>query len=81
MVSVSHARRALTEEANRNPGVEWIFIKEAATRLCVHHQTIRDWIREGRIDARRFGPKLIRIDAASLDAMGEPITWVIERRP
>lgn len=54
---------------------EWISIATAAERCEVSAKTIRRWIAFGYIRARRFGPKLIRIDAATLEQMSDDIVW------
>lgn len=36
-------------------------IQEAADQIGVHYQTIRNWIRRGEIDYRRWGKKTVRI--------------------
>ncbi|MCV7204656.1 excisionase family DNA-binding protein [Mycolicibacterium peregrinum] len=52
---------------------ELIPLTEAAKRLGVHYRTIRRWIAEGRIDAVRVGPRMLKIDAAQLDRLVNPI--------
>ena len=44
--------------------------REAARRLGVSERTIRRWIGEGRLSARRYGRQL-RISAGVLDGFGE----------
>ncbi len=44
-------------------------IAQAADRVGVHYQTIRNWINDGRLPVTRFGPRIVRIDPAHLDAM------------
>ena len=55
------------------PKIEWISVQECATRFDVRDKTVRRWIAAGLVDARRFGPKLIRIDAASVERMSSTI--------
>ena len=43
-----------------------VTIKEAASELGLHPNTIRNYIREGRISITRLGPRLIRIDRSEL---------------
>lgn len=48
-------------------------IKQAAHRKGVAEITIRRWISTSVLPAHRVGPRLIRIYADDLDAMGAPI--------
>ncbi|BBY82010.1 helix-turn-helix domain-containing protein [Mycolicibacterium pulveris] len=50
-----------------------ITITQAAEMLAVDPRTIRRWIAQGRLKARRIGPKLIRVELASVEAMGQPV--------
>ena len=50
----------------------WGTVAEAATILSVSEKTIRRRIIDGTIDARRFGPRLIRVDLESLDNRTTP---------
>jgi excisionase family DNA binding protein len=61
------------------PEPEWITIHDAAQRKNVSTLTIRRWITAGRIYAERLGPRLIRVDAASLDNLGTPLQHVGRR--
>lgn len=49
---------------------EWLSIAEAADRLALSHWTIRRRIADGSLTARRFGPRLIRVLASDVDALG-----------
>ena len=53
-----------------------ITVQEAASRIGVSTQSIRRWISSGLIRGVRVGPKLIRVDAASLDNLGAPLQYV-----
>lgn len=48
-------------------------ILTAAGILGVHECTIRRWIAQGRLPARRVGPKLIRIRKADVEAFITPV--------
>jgi excisionase family DNA binding protein len=51
-------------------------IRQAADWLGVDPKTIRRWISQGRLEAVRIGPRLIRVDRDSLQAMLNPTgTW------
>jgi len=62
--------------AAKAPARQWLSIADAADRLGVSTKTIRRYIAAGTIRAERVGPRLIRIDVASLDALGKPLAWV-----
>lgn len=49
----------------------WISIAEAAVRLSCSDKTIRRMVSRGELRARRFGPRMIRVDASSIT--GKPI--------
>ena len=51
---------------------EYLTPAEAAGLLKVHERTVRRWIGQGRIPARRIG-RLLRIRREDLDALGEPV--------
>nr|WP_069403191.1 helix-turn-helix domain-containing protein [Mycolicibacterium holsaticum] len=57
----------------RTPTKGLITIQAAAEMLAVDPRTIRRWIAQGRLKARRVGPKLIRVELASVEAMGQPV--------
>ena len=46
-------------------------IKQAAEALGVHHNTIRNWINDGRLTSIRFTPRTIRIPADNLNNIKE----------
>lgn len=50
-----------------------ISIDEAAAHLGVSTKTVRRRISDGTLKAVRIGPRLIRIDAASLACIGRPL--------
>jgi excisionase family DNA binding protein len=37
---------------------EWILTDEAAARLRVHKETIREMLRDGRLQGRKLGPRI-----------------------
>lgn len=50
-----------------------IGIQEAADRLGVSYRTVRRWIAAGRLTAVRVGPRLLKVSAADLDALMQPV--------
>jgi excisionase family DNA binding protein len=52
---------------------ELIGLTEAAQRCDVHHRTIRRWIAAGDLDAVRVGKRLLKVDAAQLDRLMQPV--------
>ncbi|WP_229276376.1 helix-turn-helix domain-containing protein [Agromyces kandeliae] len=48
-------------------------MQEAAELARVSTRTIRRRIADGVLPARRFGPRLIRVDLNQLDEMGRPL--------
>lgn len=61
-------------ESNRH----WGTIADAAAFLKVNPRTIRRMITRGDIYAERVGPRLIRVDLASLDRIGKPLQYVAD---
>ena len=56
-----------------------ISLEDAARRLDVHPRTVRRYIAESRLTAFRVGPRLIRVDAAEVDALLAPIVTATAR--
>lgn len=52
---------------------ELIGLQEAADRCGVCYRTIRRWIASGDLDAVRVGRKLLKVDAAAVDALKQPV--------
>jgi excisionase family DNA binding protein len=50
-----------------------IGIQEAADLYGVHYRTIRRWIAEGRIDAIRVGPRLLKVSVGDVDSLMQPV--------
>lgn len=55
---------------------QWLTMAQAAEMLQVDAVTIRRMITRGEVDARRFGPRLIRVNPASLIAAGRPLQYI-----
>ena len=58
---------------------EWVTIQAAAEHRQISTKTIRRWISTGLIRAERVGPRLIRVDLASLEALSEPLQYTDAR--
>jgi excisionase family DNA binding protein len=54
---------------------QWGTVDQAATLLGVSTKTIRRRIADGSVDARRFGPRLIRVDLNRLIEFGRPVAY------
>jgi excisionase family DNA binding protein len=48
---------------------ELIGLPEAAKQCGVNYRTFRRWISQGRINAVRVGPKLLKVDAAEVESL------------
>ena len=55
--------------------VEWGTIQTAADYVPCSTKTIRRMITAGLIEAKRFGPRLIRVNLNSLRAVGTPLQY------
>lgn len=55
------------------PAPRMLELRAAAERLNVSDKSVRRWIASGRLKAYRVGPRLIRVDAASVEALMQPI--------
>lgn len=55
------------------PASQWVTIALAAEFFAVSEKTIRRRISDGSIEARRFGPRLIRVNLTSLASAGRPL--------
>jgi excisionase family DNA binding protein len=51
----------------------WPSMRQGAEYLNVSEKTIRRYIAQGRIKAKRVGPRLIRIERDSLVALATPV--------
>lgn len=54
---------------------EWGTMEDAARYLGVSSKTIRRRITDGSIRAKKFGPRLVRVDMASLEQSGRSLVW------
>jgi excisionase family DNA binding protein len=54
---------------------QWGTIAAAASVLGVDPVTVRRMITRGEIEARRFGPRLIRVNMVALAGAGSPLHY------
>ena len=54
---------------------QWGTIVQAAETLNVSTRTVRRMIARGEIDARRVGPRLIRVRLSNLADIGRPLQY------
>jgi excisionase family DNA binding protein len=47
--------------------------KQAANYVGVDPKTVRRWISQGRLSAKRIGPRLIRLDRDEVLQLGRPV--------
>lgn len=52
---------------------QFISVHDAAARLGVEVRTVRRYIHGGKLPAFRVGDKLLRVDAADVDALARPV--------
>lgn len=70
MARKSQAEIAIAADTS---GIDWVTMQDAADIMKVDTSTIRRWIARGDIRARRFGPRLIRVDRSTLFTAGDPL--------
>ena len=56
------------------PAPEWLTLRDTAERLQISEKSVRRWIADGRLKGVRIGPRMIRVDAASVAALAQPLT-------
>lgn len=54
---------------------DYLTIQEVAILYAVTERTVRNWIYEGKLEARRVGGRVIRIESRSLDSLSEPVQF------
>lgn len=65
------SRRPVNRRERRHP--ELIGLQEAADQCDVSYRTVRRWVAEGRLNAVRVGPRLLKVDAAAVAALMQPV--------
>jgi excisionase family DNA binding protein len=48
-------------------------VKQAANYVGVDPKAVRRWISQGRLSAKRIGPRLIRLDRDEVLQLGRPV--------
>lgn len=61
----------LNRRERRHP--ELIGLQEAADRCGVCYRTIRRYVAAGRLNAVRVGPRLLKVDAAAVEGLKQPV--------
>jgi len=56
-----------------NDGACWVTVSQVAKRLAVQPKTVYGWIRDGELEATKFGPKSTRVKASELARFEEGI--------
>ncbi len=59
--------------ANRGERLELIGLQEAADYCGVSYRTMRRWIADGRLNAFRVGPRLLKVTITDLNALHQPV--------
>lgn len=54
----------------------WVTLDEASEHFSVSRDTLRRMISRGEVEAKRFGPRLIRVNLSSIEAAGRPLRFV-----
>lgn len=70
----SRIRTVAAMTGSATPQGEWLSIADAAAVLRISDKTVRRRIADGVLEARRIGPRLIRVRVDDLAVIGEPIT-------
>jgi excisionase family DNA binding protein len=65
----------LSVNSERRSMDEYLTIQEVAAMYAVSEKTVRNWISEGKLEARRIGGRIIRIESRSLDLLSEPVQY------
>jgi excisionase family DNA binding protein len=64
-------REPRNRRERRHP--ELIGLQEAADRCGVCYRTIRRYVEQGRLDAVRVGPRLLKVSADDVDKLIRPV--------
>ena len=67
------ATRQIPSNRRERRHPELIGLQEAADRCGVHYRTMRRYVAAGRLNAVRVGPRLLKVNAADVDALLRPV--------
>ena len=59
---------------------QYYTLDDVAYMYSVHKNTVRGWIRSGKLEACRPGGRMIRISARALEVLSEPMRNTPHRR-
>lgn len=54
----------------------WGTMDDASAQFKLSKDTIRRMITRGEIEAKRFGPRLIRVNLTSIESAGRPLQYL-----
>lgn len=54
----------------------WGTMDDASEQFKLSKDTIRRMIARGEIEAKRFGPRLIRVNLSSIESAGRPLQYL-----
>lgn len=54
----------------------WGTMDDASEQFKLSKDTIRRMITRGEIEAKRFGPRLIRVNLTSIESAGRPLQYL-----
>lgn len=66
----THSSESLTQPRG------WATIQDASAYYALSVKTLRRMISRGDIEAKRFGPRLIRVNLASIEAAAKPLQYI-----
>ena len=64
-------REPRNRRERRHP--ELIGLQQAADRCGVSYRTVRRWVADGRLNAVRVGPRLLKVNPEHVEALLQPV--------
>jgi len=76
MTSITHASPGAQPKRRKPAAVQpsWLSVYDVSVILHCSEKTVRNFVSAGLIEAVRFGPRMLRIDASELDRLASPVT-------